>query len=193
MRKFLWFLSLVCLVSPTLMAQSGYTIVAGKPMIKGTSNLHDWQCVVEKLTGSASIITGKSFKIQSLNLKMDVNSIKSVKEDGSYFNEGMDKNTYKALNMEKFPEITYTLVDISNVKTSGAISTFTATGDLTVKGKTNRVSFPAKAVVSGNKITFTAVTKLLMTNFDIKPPTALMGTIKTGDEVTIVINTSFAK
>ncbi len=32
-----------------------------------------------------------------------------------------------------------------------------------------------------------------MTDFDVKPPTALMGTIKTGDEITIVLNTTFAK
>jgi hypothetical protein len=35
--------------------------------------------------------------------------------------------------------------------------------------------------ISGSK-------KLKMTEFDMVPPTALMGTIKTGDEVTVTFN-----
>lgn len=193
MKRFLLLFFAFGLSALVLHAQSNYTIVSGKNLIKGSSNLHDWQCIVENATGNAVITTGKSLSIKSLTVTMAVNSIKSVKEDGSYFNEGMDKNTYKALSADKYPEIVFTLGSISKVKTSGAISTFQATGNLLVRGKTNQVSFPAKAVVAGNKITFTAVTKMKMTDFDVKPPTALMGTIKTGDEITIVLNTTFAK
>lgn len=183
--------ALVC--SLIIFAQSDYTVVSGNNMIKGTSSLHDWQCKVQKQTGSASINTSGRLSIKSLTVKMAANSIKSVKEDGSSFNASMDNNIYKALNTSAHPDIVYTLTSVSDVKTNASVSTFNATGNLTISGKTNKVSFPVKAVVAGNKITFTGSTKFNMTSFGIKPPSALMGSIKTGDEITILINTTFAK
>lgn len=174
-------------------AQSNYKLTSGKNMIKGTSSMHDWQSVVEKQSGAAVINTAGTLDIKSLNVRMATKSIRSVKENGSYYDASMDKNTYKALDADKYPEIVYTLTSTSNVKTSGNTSTFTATGNLTIAGKTNRVTFPVKAVVNGNNITFTGSTKFKMSSFGIKPPTALLGTIKTGDDITIVINTTYTK
>ena len=176
-----------------LNAQSTYKVASGKNMIKGTSSLHDWQCIVEDQSGTAVINTNGTLDITSLNVRMAVKSIKSVKENGAYYDASMDKNTYKALNAEKYPDIIYTLISTSNTKTSGNISTLTATGNLTVAGKTNKITFPVKAAVNGNKVIFTGAIKFKMTAFGVKPPTALLGTIKTGDEVTIVINTTFSK
>lgn len=193
MKKIFLLLSVTLLCVITLNAQSNYKIVSAKNMIKGTSTMHDWQCIVEKQSGAATINTKGTLAINSMKIDMDVKSIRSVEKNGSYYNESMDKNAYKALKADAYPNITYTLVSTSNVKTSGNNSTLTATGDLTIAGKTNRVSFPIKAVVSGNKVTFTGATKFKMSAFGIKPPTALMGTIKTGDEITIVINTTFTK
>lgn len=191
--KKLFFLALATVLSFTMFAQSNYRVVSGKNMVKGTSSLHDWQCVVEKQSGSAVINTSGTLSIPSLTVTMDASSMKSVKADGKYYDASMDKNMYKALNTAKYPNIVYTLTSISNVKTTGNTSTFNATGNLTVAGKTNRVTFPVKAVVAGNNVTFTGTTKFKMTSFDIKPPTALLGTIKTGDDVTIVFNTTFSK
>ncbi|MFV0605593.1 MAG: YceI family protein [Niabella sp.] len=174
-------------------SQSNYKISSAKNMIKGTSSLHDWQCVVEKQGGDASINTDGTFSINSLNIRMVVKSIRSVKANGSYYETSMDKNTYKALNADKYPEIVYTLSSVSNVKTSGNKATMTATGNLTIAGKTNKISFPVTATINGNTVNFSGATKFNMSLFGIKPPTALMGTIKTGDAVTIVINTTYSK
>ena len=192
MKKII-FLSVTVFSFLFVSAQSNYKITAAKNMIKGTSSLHDWQCVVEKQDGSATINTTGTLKITALNIRFIVKSIKSVKEDGKYYDESMDKNAYKALSAEAFPEIVYTLVSTSNVKTSGKTTTLTATGNLTIAGKTNKITFPVKAIVNGNNVTFTGATKFKMSLFGIKPPTALLGTIKTGDEITIVMNTTYTK
>lgn len=192
MKKII-FLSVTVFSFLFVSAQSNYKITAAKNMIKGTSSLHDWQCVVEKQDGSATINTAGTLKITALNIRFIVKSIKSVKEDGKYYDESMDKNAYKALSAEAFPEIVYTLVSTSNVKTSGKTTTLTATGNLTIAGKTNKITFPVKAIVNGNNVTFTGATKFKMSLFGIKPPTALLGTIKTGDEITIVMNTTYTK
>lgn len=189
------FLILTATVFSFLMvsAQSAYKVSSSKNQVKGTSSLHDWQMVGEKAGGNATINTSGTLAITSLNLRLVSKSLKSIKANGSYYDASMDKNAYKALNADKFPEIVYTLTKTSNIKTAGNTTTLTATGNLTVAGKTNVVTFPVKAVVNGNNITFTGSTKFKLTSFDIKPPTALLGTIETGDDVTIVINTTYTK
>ena len=193
MKKLFLFVSATLFSFLMVSAQSSYKVTSGKNIVKGTSSLHDWRMIGEKQSGTATINTDGTLSITNLNLRLNAKSLKSIKENGSYYDASMDKNAYKALNADKFPEIVYTLTNVSNVKTTGNTTTLNATGNLTVAGKTNKVSFPIKAVVSGNNITFTGSTKFKLTSFGIKPPTALLGTIKTGDDVTIVINTTYTK
>ncbi len=193
MKKLLLFSLAVILGFLAAKAQTTYKLTSAQNMVKGTSSLHDWRCVVEKQSGSAVINTEGALEIKSLFVRMVAKSLRSVKENGSYYDASMDKNTYKALNADAFPEIVYTLNSISNVKTTGNTSTLTATGNLTIAGQTRAITFPIKATVNGNTINFTGSVKFKMTTFNIKPPTALLGTIKTGDEVTIVINTTYSK
>ncbi len=195
MKKLLLVLVLLAFGLVTVTAQSTYKLVpsATKNLIKGTSNLHNWRSIVEQQGGNAVINTAGAFDIKSLNVRMVTKSIKSIKENGSYYEEGMDKNTYKALQADKYPEIVYTLSDITGVKTTGNTSTFNAVGNLSVAGKTNKLTFPVKAIVEGNKVVFTGAVKFNMTAFGITPPKALLGTVKCGDEVTVVLNTTFQK
>ncbi|MGC4233910.1 MAG: YceI family protein [Niabella sp.] len=178
-----------------IFAQDTYKLVEAKSknLVTGTSTLHDWRCIAEKQSGTAVIKTDGAFEIKSLYARIVAKSLKSIKENGSYYDGGMDKNAYKALNADQYPEIVYTLSSISNVKTSGNTSTFTATGSLTIAGKTNKVTFPVKAVVTGNSVVFTGSVKFKLTSFGITPPKALMGTIKTGDDVTVVLNSTYTK
>ncbi|MFT3901824.1 MAG: YceI family protein [Niabella sp.] len=188
-------LTLIVLISTSLFAQQTYTLQPSKSrnIVAGTSTLHDWRCVAEQQSGTAEIDVSKGLNIKSLSAKIVAKSLKSIKENDEYFDASMDKNTYKALNADKYPEIVYVLTGISNLKKSGATSTFTATGNLTISGKTNQISFPAKAVINGKAIVFTGSVKFNLTSFGITPPKALMGTIKTGDEVTIILNTTYAR
>lgn len=182
-------------LSMNTFAQDNYKLVENKTknMVTGTSTLHDWRCIAEKQSGTAVIKTGESFEVKSLTARIAAKSLKSIKENGKYYDDAMDKNAYKALEADKYPEIIYTLTGVSNMKTAGAISTFSAVGNLTIAGKTNKVTFPVKAIVNGNTVTFTATVKFKLTAFGITPPKALMGTVKTGDDVAVVLNSTFAK
>lgn len=162
-------------------------------LVKGTSSLHDWRCKTEQISGdisyTANALTLKD--ITAVDLQLVVKSMKSIKENGAYYEAGMDKNMYKALNAEKFSKITFTLVDISNVKASAGKADFVAKGNLTIAGNQKPISFPVNATLTANGITFKGSTTFKMTSFGVTPPKALLGTIKTGDEITIVFNTSF--
>jgi polyisoprenoid-binding protein YceI len=53
------------------------------------------------------------------------------------------------------------------------------------------VTFDIEVEQSGNAFTVKGTTDFRLTDFQIDPPTALMGTIKTGDEVTIEFKATF--
>ena len=58
-------------------------------------------------------------------------------------------------------------------------------GDLTISGVTKRINQTFAVKLVGKKAIFSGKTKIDMTVYGVKPPTALMGTIKTGKDVTV--------
>lgn len=162
-------------------------------IVKGTSSLHDWRCKTEQISGdisyAANALTLKD--ITAVQLELVVKSMRSIKENGNYYETGMDKNMYKALNADKNPKITFVLTDIGSLKASAGKADFIAKGNLTIAGNQKPISFPVNATLNANGITVKGSTTFKMTTFGVTPPKALLGTVRTGDEITIVFNASF--
>ncbi|RIV43518.1 YceI family protein [Flagellimonas pelagia] len=158
----------------------------GEVMVTGTSTLHDWEEVAEQRSGSMAIdMTGELPSISSLKFTVEAESLKSG-------HDGMDKNTYKALNTDKHKEIVFKMGEVKSI--SPVVSTtnkykVVASGDLTIAGKTNKVDLPFTLTVNGGKAVLEGKKPLKMTDFGIEPPKALLGTIKTGDEIEVHYNT----
>lgn len=142
--------------------------------IIGTSTLHDWESKVEDYQVKA-VRNGKNI---SANLIVQVKSIKSGKTL-------MDNNTYKALNIEEYPVITMNALNLlieGDIKISG-------TGKLTIAGVTKTIPLTMEMTSwAEESITVIGKVALKMTDFNIEPPIALFGTVKTGDEITIKFN-----
>lgn len=151
--------------------------------IDGTSSLHDWTETVEQMSGTLNLtLNGSAIeKITGINASIPVNSIKSGKG-------GMDDNTYKALKQKSHPNITYKLKSFA---VKGDVVYLT--GMLTIAGETREVKFQSKYVMVGEQLKFSGKHTFNMTDFKIDPPTAVMGTIKTGDQVTIRFELVFTK
>jgi polyisoprenoid-binding protein YceI len=177
------------------MAQSVFRISPADNLvlIRGTSSLHDWQCRVEQITGQleTDLTEGKLAAVKTLLVSFVVSSIRSIRENGAYYEAGMDKNVYKALNSEKHPAIVFNLVRVNSIKPSGNESTVDAVGTLRIAGTSREVPVVAKATLIGGGITFEGKVPLKMTDFKVDPPTALFGTIKTGNEVVIEFKVAF--
>ncbi len=152
--------------------------------ISGTSSLHDWESSVEDFKHTADItVDGKTLsKINQLEFTVVVKSIKSG-------HNGMDKKTYEALRESDHPEITYNL--ISAIPANG--NTVNTTGELTIAGKKKKVIMEVNYKVFPSAIEFHGELTLKMSDYDISPPTAMMGAIKTGNEVTIRFSLSLQK
>lgn len=157
--------------------------------VDGTSNLHDWDIKAENQKGKISVEldNGKVTKIQDLSFTVLTESLKSGKS-------GMDKNTHKALQANKHKEITFKLTNVKNIDCgSSGNCKVTVTGNLSIAGKTKPMDINFDMKVSGNTITLTGNKKFNMSEFGVDPPTAMFGTITTGDAVDVVFKSSFNK
>ena len=75
------------------------------------------------------------------------------------------------------------LIDVDQFDRNGQVK---ATGDLTIAGITHQVILIAAADSSvKGKITFAGQQEINLLDYDIDPPVALLGAIRTGNHITI--------
>lgn len=167
-------------LSWSALAQEAETIKSIQMSINGTSTLHDWTSEVTDIKGSASlnVSEGKLTDISALSLKIRAKGIESTK------GRIMDNKTYNALEADDHPYITFQLASAKITPKDNKVQV-TATGPLTIAGNTKTVLITAMGTYKGNTIHFSGSKDLKMTDFGVDPPTAMLGTIKTGDDITI--------
>jgi polyisoprenoid-binding protein YceI len=171
---------LILLLIPLLVDAQEYKVSNdSKVTIEGTSTMHDWESNVEQVSGKGTftIDAAEVKAIKNLNVNFVVESIESGKSK-------MDDLTYEALKSEQHPTITFNLTEITGI----GGNTINAKGQLSIAGKTNTVPVKGTAKVNGNTITINGEYPLNMTDYDIDPPTAMLGAIKVGETVTIKYN-----
>lgn len=174
--KKLYVLLLIALGAQFVTAQK-YTAVpaSSKLEVTGTSTLHDWECVAETFKGyvEATVENGAVTEIKDFAFGFDATSLKSHKS-------GMDKKTWEALKSDKHPKISFAS---QSVKIQGNKATFI--GTMSIAGVSKTFEAPVTIAVTGNQIELTGKKSFKLAEFNIEPPTAMFGTIKTGEEVAI--------
>ncbi|MFN2261915.1 MAG: YceI family protein [Psychroflexus sp.] len=156
-------------------------------LIEGTSNIHDWEIDVNDYKGTISFeAEGQNItSINDLTLKIWVESFDSGKGK-------MDKNTYEALKLKKHPNIDFNFKNTKSLKSNGS-GKFSAEieGELTIAGKTQSVQIPLEIQMDNNKFSIKTSKEINMTDYDVEPPTAMFGTITTGEKVNIKFNLTY--
>jgi len=181
-----------CLVSfsQVALAQSTYLISDSKSndmKLSGTSSLHDWDMNAHAFTGKAEFDFKKDddqilVGLNSLTFSLPVINLKSDKK-------GLDKNAYEALHTGKYKNIVYTLLTAKVTPQKDNKFLVKATGNLTIAGVTKETEMDVHCVVNANgTITCTGSDKLNMTDYNVKPPTFMLGAMKTGDGITLEFN-----
>jgi polyisoprenoid-binding protein YceI len=181
--KWALLLAILLIVGGETVAQNAYTLIINQEFkVSGTSTLHDWDMVSDDATGEGQITieNQKITRINSLVVTLPTKSLKSGK--GS-----MDDNAYEALVAKKYPEIQFELIEIETITDQS----LRAKGNLTIAGTKSLVPLQVDYEITGNTAQFSGSFPITFTQFNIEPPKALLGTIKTGDKLQISFETTF--
>jgi len=182
------FLAIAGLHAGTAVAQQEYTSSATTVIVKGTSTLHDWDMTSSsgKTRATFSVANGEIKGISALSFTVGAETLKSSRS-------GLDRNAYRALDTKNHKSISYKMTS-GTVTKSGGSYTVKAKGTLTVAGSSKPLDITATATMEADgSIAVNGETKFAMTAYGVKPPTVMMGTIKTGDEITISYGAKLTK
>ncbi|MEX0982764.1 MAG: YceI family protein [Bacteroidales bacterium] len=179
----------IFLFSQALLAQTTFKLdpKTSSITIEGTSSVHDWEMTATEMDASMKV----NLQDQKIDEILNVNF--SVLSEGlKSKNSLMDKKTYNALKSDKHNKIAFTLQSVNDLSATAKNLSGTAHGTLSIAGKTLPVTIPFSGVIQKDfTISVTGKEKINMKDFNISPPTAMMGTMKTGEEVTVHFNVNF--
>lgn len=155
---------------------------SSKFFVAGTSTLHDWEMVSEKAKGQANFVieNGKVKNIKSLSVALKGETLKSGKEK-------MDENAYKALKTDENPNIKFELDRVISIRND----IMRLKGDFTAGGTSKTEYIDVKTKSTNGKLHLVGSFDITFKEFKMTPPTAVMGTIKTGNELTISFDATF--
>lgn len=183
------------IATPLLAQQADRAPVAltsAKVSLAGTSNIHDYTAStttvrVTKLqvapgTTAAELLSTlqKPGTLQAFEIAIPAASLHSTKD-------GLDKNMHKALKVKEHPEITFRL---ARLEPKGA--TVRAIGTLRIAGVEKEIGLDLSTALKSGSLVVSGSIDLLMTDFGIPAPKAMMGMLRTDPKVTISFETVLA-
>jgi polyisoprenoid-binding protein YceI len=178
---------------PAAQARPPLGIDTARVTIAGSSNIHEYTAssttvrVTRVKVGAA--VTPDAFwsevvkpgALEGFEIAVPAASLSSPKA-------GLDKNMHKALKVEQFPDITFRLTRLEGAS-AGAVK---AVGVLRIAGVEREVVLDLKTTRKDSLLVVTGSLPLLMTDYGIKPPVAMLGMLKTDPKVTVSFETVLA-
>ena len=150
--------------------------------INGTTNVHNFETKVTLASGEL-VINDK--KVQTFSVEIPVKGIKSNEKL-------MDTKTYEAFDAEKNPKISFKSTEVNSLKVDGNDITVSVTGNMTIAGATRKVVLIAKGkIIKPGVYEFSGIIPVKMTDYKMKPPTAMMGVMKVGDDIKLKYSVTF--
>jgi len=182
MRSALKILCVIFLLLNTLPVKSqvvNYTIAKeSKMLVEGTSNVRDWGVDVDEIKGTVAmdekVIEMVEFSILTETFKGHIN--------------GMNKHIQKAIKQKEYPELTFKLDQVESFDGTNAV----IKGNLTIAGTSQLVIVEGQVEKKGEEFEITGEKMLKMSDFDIEPPKAVLGTVKAADEIKVTFEIMLA-
>jgi hypothetical protein len=197
LKSFLTTLFTVLFLAGSLSAQDMNLTLQGTPQMKidGDSNVRSWDADAKEVKASLTLtgvenvsldaLTADAFKEMKISVKVD------QIDSGT---RGLTRNIHNYLKADSHPEITFTLKSIEEIEKQNDSAKITAIGVINAAGKDHEVTMNVTARMNNNgTINFSGEQDLLMTSFDIDPPTAVMGTVRARDEFKVIYSVDFGR
>jgi polyisoprenoid-binding protein YceI len=165
-----------------------FTFDSARVSIEGTSNVHGYTASTSDVRLTGADVTGLASGapldqllqpgvLTVFEVTIPAASLRSPKE-------GIDKNMHKALKVQQHADIRFRLRSL----TPTAGDTYQASGALTIAGVERDATLNLQVVRKGtSQLAVTGSTTVLMTDFGITPPKALMGMVKAHPKVVITL------
>lgn len=157
--------------------------------VSGTSTIHDWSCTAQGPGGRITLRSGDEATVNrlaggSVNLRVERLECERSR---------MNDNTWEALDYRDHPQITFELTGVTPGEADSGWTQLSASGNLTIAGATRQVELSARARDTGtNQLRIQGEKDLTMSMFEVERPSAVLGTIKAADEVTVTFDVRLA-
>lgn len=176
--RMLFFITVIIIaIHVDVSAQDRFKVAdESKMVVKGTSTIHDWESKVTEINGGGvfALNTQTIESVNNFKLSIPVKSMESGKK-------GLDNKVYEALKADKSPTIEFQFKD-AHQATPGKI---TVKGKLSVAGHTKDIQLTSDYQLDNGNILVKGTHTMKMTDFNVDPPTAMLGTVKAGDQIQI--------
>ena len=181
MKRLLALLAFV-LVCGVLARADRFTQATGSVVkIEGTSTLHAWTMEAPVINGRVDAPAPAQLDSAPATAVVTI-PVAAIKSEHAK----MDKLMAEALKARQHPEIRYELVDVDLTNGTDAAFATKTKGKLTIAGVTREVEMTVNGSREADgRYVLTGQAPIRMTDYGIKPPTAMLGTIKTGDDVKV--------
>ena len=166
-------------------AAAPLVMTAARVSIAGTSNIHEFTASTTDVKLTRIALAENVAGPDLLNAAVKPGSLDGfeiVVKSGALTSPkaGLDKNMWKALKTTEYPDIVFKLT-----KLDGKPGALRAIGLLKIAGVEKEVAFDLKAAANASTITVIGDVPLLMTDYGIAPPKAMMGMLKTDPKITV--------
>ena len=193
MRKTLLTVSALMAATATAGAQGANAVrlrldPASELTVEGTSSMHAWHCKTDKINAYVDVDPGYTRDLTKVARPITAVQVNIVVKTLSCGNSQMDRNMYSTLKADENQLIKYTLTGYDLLSGSVSPTSFGAktNGTLMIAGETKPIEMKisaerqsdGKAVASGEQT-------LLLSDFGIKAPSFMFGTLKVGNEVKV--------
>lgn len=164
-------------------------LVSSRVSLAGTSNIHAYTAsttaarIVRLQAADGALLDAllTPGTVEAFEISIPAATLSSPKE-------GIDKNMHKALKAAEHPDITFRLSRLGEADATGAMR---AVGVLRIAGVEREVVLALRTRRTDSQLTVTGEVQLLMTDFGVTPPKAMLGMLKTDPKVTVTFEAVF--
>lgn len=162
--------------------------------IEGTSTLHDWSSRTDTLGLAFRVAPGttrpdnlrdfdamvRSQVVRAAEVEVPVRSLRSKESR-------LDKNLWKAMRVDEFPLVRFALSGyaLSPVRPGSDTMAVRAKGTLTICGRERAIDLDATMRSADGGLWLVGSEELLMSEYGIRPPTMMLGTLRVGDRIQV--------
>jgi polyisoprenoid-binding protein YceI len=146
--------------------------------VDGTSNRNDWTVYAPRIEGTLRLQgSGADMKVSSADVRIHTPAIESRNS------VIMDRLMHTALKTSEHPYIAFTLEQPVALRGTAPVE---ARGKLSVAGVTRDILMTVRAErLADGRIKVSGSYPMKMTDYQITPPTAMFGQLRTADAVTV--------